>query len=47
MLPFQLVYQPRYDLNLGNHVFPARKYRLIRDRLLEERFTEPADFIEP
>jgi acetoin utilization deacetylase AcuC-like enzyme len=47
MLAFQLVYHPRYDLNLGDHVFPARKYRLIRDRLLEERFAEPADFIEP
>ena len=47
MLPFQLVYHPRYDLNLGEHVFPARKYRLIHDRLLAERFAEPADFVEP
>jgi acetoin utilization deacetylase AcuC-like enzyme len=46
-LPFQLVYHPRYDLNLGDHVFPARKYRLIHDRLLRERFAEPGDFIEP
>src|SRR3984885_11760383 len=47
MLPFQLVYHPRYDLNLGDHVFPARKYRLIHDRLLAERFARPADFSEP
>jgi acetoin utilization deacetylase AcuC-like enzyme len=47
MLPFQLVYHPRYDLNLGDHVFPARKYRLIHDRLLAERFADPADFVEP
>jgi acetoin utilization deacetylase AcuC-like enzyme len=47
MLPFQLVYHPRYDLNLGDHVFPARKYRLIRDRLVRDRFAEPSDFIEP
>jgi acetoin utilization deacetylase AcuC-like enzyme len=47
MLPFQLVYHPRYDLNLGDHIFPARKYRLIHDRLLEERLAEPADFVEP
>jgi len=47
MLPFQLVYHPRYDLNLGDHVFPARKYRLIHDRLLQERFAGPADFVEP
>jgi acetoin utilization deacetylase AcuC-like enzyme len=47
MLPFQLVYHPRYDLHLGDHVFPARKYRLIHDRLLAEHFAEPADFVEP
>jgi acetoin utilization deacetylase AcuC-like enzyme len=47
MLPFRLVYHPRYDLNLGDHVFPARKYRLIHDRLLGERFAELADFTEP
>jgi acetoin utilization deacetylase AcuC-like enzyme len=47
MLPFRLVYHPRYDLNLGDHVFPARKYRLIHDRLIAERFAEPADFVEP
>ena len=47
MLAFQLVYHPRYDLNLGAHVFPARKYRLIHDRLLDEGFAEPGDFVEP
>jgi acetoin utilization deacetylase AcuC-like enzyme len=47
MLPFQLVYHPGYDLNLGDHIFPARKYRLIHDRLLREGFAEPADFVEP
>ncbi len=47
MLGFQLVYHPRYDLNLGDHVFPARKYRLIHDRLIADRFAEPADFVEP
>jgi hypothetical protein len=47
MLPFKLVYHDRYDLNLGSHVFPSRKYRLIRDRLLQEHFAEPGDFSEP
>jgi acetoin utilization deacetylase AcuC-like enzyme len=47
MLPFQLVYHPRYDLNLGDHVFPARKYRLIHARLVEKGFAATADFIEP
>lgn len=47
MLPFKLVYHPGYDLNLGEHVFPSQKYRLIRERLLEEGSATPEDFIEP
>jgi acetoin utilization deacetylase AcuC-like enzyme len=47
MLPFKLVYHPGYDLNLGEHVFPSQKFRLIRERLLGEGFAAPEDFIEP
>jgi acetoin utilization deacetylase AcuC-like enzyme len=47
MLPFKLVYHPGYDLNLGAHVFPSRKYRLIHDQLLDEGFAHPLDFVEP
>jgi acetoin utilization deacetylase AcuC-like enzyme len=47
MLPFPLVYSDAYDLNLGPHVFPSRKYRLIHDRMLSEGFAVAADFIEP
>jgi acetoin utilization deacetylase AcuC-like enzyme len=47
MLPFKLVYHPGYDLNLGAHVFPSRKYRLIHDRLFDEGLAEPRDFVEP
>lgn len=47
MLPFQLVYHPGYDLNLGAHVFPSRKYRLIRDQLIDDGTAHPADFMEP
>jgi acetoin utilization deacetylase AcuC-like enzyme len=46
-LPFHLVYHERYDLNLGAHVFPAQKYRLIRERLLAEGVAAPGDFLEP
>ena len=46
MLPFRLVYHPGYDLNLGAHVFPSRKYRLIRDHLIDEGTAHPADFVE-
>jgi acetoin utilization deacetylase AcuC-like enzyme len=47
MLPFKLVYHPNYDLNLGSHVFPSRKYRLIHDHLLDEGFADPMDFVQP
>ncbi len=47
LLPFKLVFDENYDLNLGAHVFPSQKFRLIRDRLLTDGFAEPADFIRP
>lgn len=47
MLGFKLIYHERYDLNLGDHVFPARKYRLIRDRLLADGLATPDDFLTP
>jgi len=46
-LPFKLIYHDGYDLNLGAHVFPSQKYRLVRDRLLAQHLAAPADFLEP
>jgi acetoin utilization deacetylase AcuC-like enzyme len=39
----KLVYHDGYDLNLGAHVFPSQKFRLIRDRLA----TEGHEFVQP
>jgi acetoin utilization deacetylase AcuC-like enzyme len=47
MLPFPLVYSERYDLHLGKHVFPAQKYRWLRDRFLRTRFATEEDLVEP
>ena len=47
MLPFKIVYHPRYDLHLGAHVFPSEKFRLIYEALLREKIAEPADFLQP
>src|SRR5207302_9102690 len=47
MLPFKLVYHPRYDLNLGAHVFPSQKFRLLYELLLSEKLAVPEDFIQP
>jgi len=47
MLPFKLIYHDRYDLNLGAHVFPSQKFRLIRDKLHNDAFASPEDFLAP
>lgn len=47
MLPFKIVYHPQYDLNLGPHVFPSQKFRLVHDMLLEDGIAEACDFVEP
>ena len=47
MLPFKLIYSDAYYLPIGEHVFPAEKYRRIRDRLLVGGIAEPSDFLEP
>ena len=47
MLPLKLIYDDRYDLNLGAHVFPSQKYRLVYERLLQDRIAAPEDFLKP
>lgn len=47
MLPFKLIYSDGYDLNLGAHVFPSKKYRLVRDLLLSEKIATGEDFLAP
>jgi acetoin utilization deacetylase AcuC-like enzyme len=47
VLPFKLIYDDRYDLHLGAHVFPSQKYRMIHDRLLEEKLAGIEDFLAP
>jgi len=47
MLPFKLVYSDAYYLPIGAHVFPAEKYRRVRDRLISTGVAEPGDFVEP
>jgi acetoin utilization deacetylase AcuC-like enzyme len=47
MLPFKLVYSEKYYLPIGEHVFRADKYRLIHERLLQQRVADSADFVVP
>ena len=47
MLPFKVIYHPRYDLNLGSHVFPSQKFRLIYELLLRDKIAAAEDVEEP
>src|SRR5260370_6611346 len=47
MLPFKVVYHDQYDLNLGAHVFPSQKFRLIAEALLAEKIASKEDFAWP
>ena len=41
------IYSDQYDLNLGNHVFPSIKYRLIKEKLVRDQIVDPQDLVEP
>lgn len=47
VLPFKLVYDPRFNVDLGPHVFPSRKYQLLQERLLASGLATSGDFLEP
>jgi acetoin utilization deacetylase AcuC-like enzyme len=47
MLPFKLVYHEGYDLNLGPHVFPSQKFRLIAEKLKKDGVAGAEDFLQP
>jgi len=47
MLPFKLIYSDQYYLPIGQHVFPAEKYRRVHNKLIETGVADPSDFITP
>jgi acetoin utilization deacetylase AcuC-like enzyme len=47
MLPFKLIFSDDYYLPIGQHVFPAQKYRLVHQRLLASATATPEDFLTP
>jgi acetoin utilization deacetylase AcuC-like enzyme len=47
MLPFKLIYSEAYYLPIGEHVFPAEKYRLIQQQLLRTGVATGEDFLTP
>ncbi|HMB79177.1 MAG TPA: histone deacetylase [Vicinamibacterales bacterium] len=43
----KVVYSARYQIDIGPHVFPTRKYALIHARLLEAGVISASDCVEP
>lgn len=43
----RIVYSPKYELDIGTHVFPTAKYRLIKERLIKDKIVNEKDFIAP
>lgn len=41
----KLVYSPKYEVDIGMHVFSTLKYRLIRDRLIKEKIVTDQEFV--
>lgn len=44
-MSLRVVWHERYEVDIGPHVFPTAKYRLVRERLLEEGTIRPEDVI--
>jgi acetoin utilization deacetylase AcuC-like enzyme len=43
----KVVYSPRYEIDIGLHVFPTAKYRATRDGLIQAGVIHAGDFVEP
>ena len=42
-----VVSHPAYEFDIGAHVFPTAKYRLVRERLIAEGTITPAGIVQP
>lgn len=42
-----VIYSNRYEAEIGPHVFPTEKYRLVRERLIRRGHFREDDFLEP
>ncbi|MGD8496825.1 MAG: histone deacetylase, partial [Gemmatimonadales bacterium] len=43
----KVVWSPDYEVDIGSHVFPTRKYRLVKERLVAEGVISEADLVAP
>lgn len=42
-----IVYSPKYELDLGGHIWPTVKYRLVAERLVSERIVDARALVAP
>ena len=42
-----VVYSPRYHIDIGPHVFPTRKYQLVRQALIDARVIDASALVDP
>ncbi|MBC7899591.1 MAG: histone deacetylase, partial [Saprospiraceae bacterium] len=48
MINYRIFYSPYYYADIGEgHVFPIRKFELVRDKLLAEGTLRPEELVEP
>lgn len=47
MAKLQVIWSPEYEVDIGRHVFPTAKYRLVRGRLLAEDILDEDSFVAP
>ncbi len=43
----KLIYSEKYRVDIGAHVFPTEKYRLIKERLIKQGLFKEDDFVSP
>jgi len=41
------VYSDEYEMDFEGHVFPVRKYKALKDTLVEKKLVNPEDFLTP
>ena len=43
----KIFYSDKYEVDIGSHVFPTEKYRLIKEKLIEDKVIAKSDVVEP
>ncbi|MFW6134079.1 MAG: histone deacetylase [Elusimicrobiota bacterium] len=43
----KIVFSPKYEVDIGSHVFPTSKYRLVKEYLIENSYLSEDNFVEP